>query len=266
MRYNLSMEIAGFCPQILQPNLETAQWELKKVQFALCPKPKVDLLNPETIHDSLGGYVYKQDINKFLEQFTKPDHKSAHDKIALRVDYHPQHRHYVYNPNSSFYLDGTHSIALGVVPEDQENSFWFSLLSFCCGKDELPSIYKTRLDVGDIISSFSLPFPLITQIQGLKIGTGCPDYQNYIKARDLLSHYRWEHALVELVIDWAITEQIGAVYLLPSKNNVWQHRVHHNKEALYLRYDVTAKRCGFQLQDNGLYGINLGLYGLGEVN
>ena len=59
---------------------------------------------------------------------------------------------------------------------------------------------------------------------------------------------RWERMLVQIVVDWARKECFDRVEILPAKQSRWTDKA--PLERLYVRYDVTAKRCGFRYDKN----------------
>ncbi len=63
---------------------------------------------------------------------------------------------------------------------------------------------------------------------------------------------RWEKLFIQLVIDWAFTHGYSRVGIIQAKDHKYFIRTRAND--LYVRYDVTAKRCGFKLDDqSGIY-------------
>ena len=73
---------------------------------------------------------------------------------------------------------------------------------------------------------------IINQIQGVR-------YKKH-----LLKFLRWEKMLVQITVDWARKNGFEKVFIQPSKKNHWY--TDRREKNLYLKYNVTAKRCGFK--------------------
>jgi len=86
----------------------------------------------------------------------------------------------------------------------------------------------------------------IQQIQGIRAKAS------------LLSPFRWEKALVTYAVDWARNNDIDEVILVSAKNNSHILAEPPIPERYRLRYDVTARRCGFRKDpESGNYILNL---------
>ena len=88
----------------------------------------------------------------------------------------------------------------------------------------------------------------IVQLQCCVRGQGSPE---------LLRKLRWEKMLVQVVIDWAKAHRrFDVVGIVPGKQNDWYSK--ERAPRLYLRYDVTAQRMGFKLDEEAkLYKLAL---------
>lgn len=74
----------------------------------------------------------------------------------------------------------------------------------------------------------------IVQIQGVK------------GKRQFLKPLRWEHLLVNIVVDWAKANGFKRVEIQRAEDNKWyQYAYAENQEKLKIRYNVTAERYGF---------------------
>ncbi len=60
-----------------------------------------------------------------------------------------------------------------------------------------------------------------------------------------LEPLRWEKMLLTIACDWAKTRGVKKIEVIPSSKNEWKNEPCAKR--LYLKYDVTAKRCGFKL-------------------
>ncbi len=88
---------------------------------------------------------------------------------------------------------------------------------------------------------------IIKQIQGVR------------GAADFLAGIRWEKLLVSVVVDWARLHGAKKVEIIRAQDNFWYNcgdgeRMHRMR----FHYDVTAKRCGFRLDEKTkLYVLHL---------
>lgn len=82
---------------------------------------------------------------------------------------------------------------------------------------------------------------LIKQIQGSR---GC---------EKRLFRIKWERALVNYVVQFAESYRIPEVEIVSAQNSHWMQCRHIPLERALMRYDVTAKRCGFKKAENGNY-------------
>ena len=73
---------------------------------------------------------------------------------------------------------------------------------------------------------------IIKQIQGV---SGRKEY---------LEPLRWEKMLVNILADWAKQNGAKKMEIIKAQSNPWYNE--HRAQSMYLKYDVTAKRCGFK--------------------
>ena len=89
-------------------------------------------------------------------------------------------------------------------------------------------------------------------------GRNCRFGDNRKEARSLLQSFYWERLLVELNIDWAVKERVPQLFLLrAAMNGHYDSKKPNVAERLQKRYDGTAEICGFKMQPNGLWGLDL---------
>lgn len=113
------------------------------------------------------------------------------------------------------------------------NRFCDATFSFCLLCRGRPIAYIGFNAIGSAIR--------ITQIQG-------------VHGRSLyLAPIRWEHALVEYVVEWAQKHGIPRVEIESGTRNDWVRAGHISIQQAKLRYDVTAKKCGFKKDDRGIW-------------
>jgi hypothetical protein len=156
----------------------------------------------------------------------------------------------------NFYLDAPRGLLLAwenPVDNGQESSFVVAGTSFSViGSDSIepsryPGLDLGYLEKGDV---------LVAQIQAQKGLTK--------KGLLELKRLKWERTLLQMVVDWARGAGLPRVLVVPSANNYWltdshcQQIKNELKERLFLRYDVTARRCGFKQEaDNLPYSLEL---------
>jgi len=138
---------------------------------------------------------------------------------------------------------------LGYPRGRQAKPLWIGVVSFFLGLN--PDNYIVEK------TGFNELLPIIVQIQG-PADWSYDAYRKYKDAKRILGTLRWEKALVTIVLGWAERNRIPAVYLLPSLLNKYRDPDNYSgpdnrNKKLFMRYDVTAKRMGFELQENGLF-------------
>lgn len=74
-----------------------------------------------------------------------------------------------------------------------------------------------------------------------------------------LAGIRWEKLLVNLVVDWARSHGAKKVEIIRSQDNSWHRPGDPERTArIHLHYDITAKRCGFRMdEETGRYTLHL---------
>lgn len=157
-------------------------------------------------------------------------------------------------------MDTNRGLALGVRGPRSRETLWIGVAGIVLG-NELDNYETAELDLGKM--SFPYKFPIIAQLQGSSKdtyeqyeGTSASGKRKYKKAVEVLSSYKWERAMIDIVLEWAQRQRIPAVYMLPGNMNHWLYTLNSSEE-LRMRYDVSAERMGFRMQPNGLYGISL---------
>jgi hypothetical protein len=155
----------------------------------------------------------------------------------------------------SFYMDSPRGFALGIREPAASRTLWIATTGISVGQELNFYDPVDRQSLKDKMD-FPYPFPIITQLQGPgKVDTYLGDALKREQANRALGKYRWEKALIGIVLEWAQTQGIPAVYLLPANKNHWL--LPEREESLHIRYNVSAERMGFRMQPNGLYGISL---------
>lgn len=159
----------------------------------------------------------------------------------------------------NFYLDAPRGFFLvwkTPVKDGQGHPFTVAGISFSIkGFDSIEQSRYPRLNL-DCLKKGDV---LVAQIQGQK---GLSR-----KGLDELNKLKWERALLQTVVDWAQRAGLPRVLVAPSANNHWLNHAYCQqtkdeledlKERLFLRYDVTARRCGFRQEAENLpYSLEL---------
>lgn len=80
---------------------------------------------------------------------------------------------------------------------------------------------------------------LIKQIQGPSYPK--PEHKEILVGS--LSEIKWERLLVQIVGEWAKRNKLKSVEIISCKKSRWYREFRH--EQMFVRYDVTARRMGF---------------------
>lgn len=134
-----------------------------------------------------------------------------------------------------FWIDGDHGLVLSQSYPEIGNSaaVSFSIIgnpqavSRRCGRFGNGNLNPDYLKAKDL---------LICQLQG----------RTYYGQGAVLSEFHWERLLVGLVAEWAYQVGFPRLLLLPSEHNYWPNVQDNYRGTPFLRYDVTARRLGFQ--------------------
>lgn len=206
-------------------------------------KDVLSLGNQDGESNSLSDYV--KEIN------------SSGEVSPFSLEYHFKNpRGWIAGDWGDFYLDAPRGLILSqkiVRDNDQEGSFAMAGVSFSIVGSDLidPSRYP-GLDLGflregDVLVGQIQPQKTVSRISRLE-----------------LKNIKWERALLEITVDWARKAGLPRVLVVPSANNYWLTDFHCQlireelEERLFLRYDVTARRCGFKQEAQNLpYSLEL---------
>lgn len=250
----------------------------------LLENPPTDMLfSTEKIDASLAQFcqgISGRDLNNFMRSFAKEDY-SRSDNFSLKPISQKGPETVEKDRMGRFYFDGDYGLALGVDSHlVKGDKLWVAVSSFCVGNgiDEYNPNENSPLK-GTM--PYPYPHPVIVQIQGPSVknydSTEYGRKSNYglhQEAISVLKHYKWERAMVSLILQWASQSQIHTVYLLPAEKSRWLEKyckcredkgqscshcdeIKARKPKLEMRYDVSAKRLGFKLQPNGLYATSV---------
>lgn len=141
-----------------------------------------------------------------------------------------------------FFQDGKYGFALGFSPEEGDNT-WVACTSFSDGLN-----YKFTLPNPPSFSNRAIP--VVMQLQSAS------DYEHDANntISDVLKNYRWEMVLLDLVTEWAQFSRFPAIGLLAAENNRWVSV--KRLDRFKMRYDVTAKRFGYRMSEQGIYRLD----------
>lgn len=209
-------------PERLFDNPEMALYSVAK--FA-------DFFNRNCLKDFLSGYLKKgQEMpagNLFLQSVSRISRSGYIAHIAGK------------ELDRRVYLDGNYGFILCWLPEQRTVPLPLAVTSFLPGYRL--NWYNRSLSYPDVTA------PVIIQLQ--PPGHYPDGYQ------EALSRFHWEHALVAIDTQWAQSAGFPVVHLLPGAQNPWVFGLEKLIKRMTMRYDVTAKRCGFKPDENGLYTL-----------
>ena len=193
-------------------------------------------------------YLSGDPLTSYMSRLRKNDQEDNHEFFLKGVNA----RHYSVIERrfqGEFYMDTYHAFALGIKDSTRDRPLWIGVVSFLLGKDL--DFYSSYLE--DVMNEFENPCPIIVQLQGANDETYCTT-SDYEEAKQVLNKYKWERALIGIVSKWAQATNAAGVFLLPGYENRWSYKFDDEGQKLHLRYDVSARRMGFRMQPNGLYG------------
>lgn len=252
----------SYYPTFLYPYAQTLQTELAIAYSSSFQEVKTTWISPSDIDTSLQDFVERINSNgldEFMNRFSKSGEGFSEEFLLHATsDYHSTT--IGKRGDGLFYLDGHHTLALGYLRQvrKQVNPLWIAVASFSSSVD-LHNYAKKLTDKEETISIA----PVILQIQGPTEDS----YNRLVKyqsAKKILRRLKWERALVIMLLQWAENTGIPLVYLLPSSlNNYWvwvgeeEIYLKQRNPRLYMRYDVTAKRMGFNFDEqSGLFWVD----------
>lgn len=183
-----------------------------------------------SVNHSLEGFVDRVNHLELLSPFT--------------MEYHfNRPRGWIVGSWGNFFLDAPRGLLIQAKSDHvqkEESSAVAGIAFSVVGLDSIdpgryPNLDFLCLKPGDI---------LVAQIQAQK-GLGW-------EQREKLKELKWERSLLGAVFDWAERAGFPRVLVVPAANNYWltdascQDIRPSLEKRLFLRYDVTARRCGFQ--------------------
>lgn len=148
---------------------------------------------------------------------------------------------------SDFYLDAPRNFLLKRGEGNYSGQEVLAALSFLIvGVDKVESKRYPGLNIKSLWKNDVL----VTQIQS----------QKEIDSASLLElkKAKWERNLLRSAVGWAQDVGLARVLVVPAENNYWlnnnycQQGGDNLEKRFFLRYDVTARRCGFKQEEKNL--------------
>lgn len=245
-----------YCPPFLSPEVNALHTELAAACLPPFGEVKTEWISPTKITDSLRDFVdgmNRNGLDTTINTFSKSEGELS-EKFILGTVSQRRMRHISRKGDGLFYFDGDHALTLGYLrrSRNQVRPLWFGVISFSSTVD-MHEYSQELIEKKESIS----PAPIILQLQG-PADWSYDSRVKYENAKKVLGKLRWEKALVTMVLKWAESTAIPVVYLLPSSLNEYRTTVPNPKlnlnQRLHMRYDVTAERMGFDLdQRNSLF-------------
>lgn len=251
---------------IIFPPAVIPQQEADATYFTSVFPPNRTSLSPDETYHSLQEFSKNMSgtkLNELMTRYKKEGVPPNSHQFTLRNLYGKGTHIIEFGGYGKFFMDSERGLALGIKNLKDKNTVWIGVAGIAIGKEL--DFYNRDAPEESIkgLMNFTYQFPIITQLQGPGAKTYLDEYASankhseaiYREAVKALGKYKWERALIDIVLEWAVSQKIPAVYLLPGNMQRWYPDEH--KEAYDRRYDVSGQRMGFRMQPNGLYGISL---------
>ena len=249
-----------YYPPLLDPYVNVMRTEMGlAVLSRLLPIEAKKAISSEQVTDSLLDFVEivnQNGLDQQIRSFAKTD-KPLREEFVIQAVLDRVTKDVDVEGNGRFWFDGDYSLALGYLRGKRAKPLWIGVVSFSLGSDapDWDSFVKN--------AGFREPLPVIVQIQGPAHWSYDSDAK-YNDAKKILRRLRWTRALVSMVLQWAESAGVPAVYLLPSSLNRFYHDGSLSRDKrLHMRYDVTAKRMGFE-QEGPLFRALIDLFPNGD--
>jgi len=205
----------------------------------------------ETVRD-LWGDEFTRLAKKYIKQGATllPDQLSLVSSNVFRdLDYS-----FLAEERGKWEYDSPFAFILQHRSEPTETPMFLSVVGFTYGS-HLENYMKSGK--GKKIGAAVDSFPVINQIQGPQSHSTYklkPEY--YEKARGILGQVRWEPLLMATVHEWAKSNKLEKLGVLPAEYNLWVSGLPEDDEKFKRfkrRYDHTAKRYGFEKNEKSSF-------------
>lgn len=167
---------------------------------------------------------------------------SSHRKYSFATEFITQFTKQSANPKE--FKPQRYSISLSYGTGLKERKLWHdSRYSFVLRYKRFLRGRKTIATISFEDHEYSNDALLVKQIQGVE------------NQKRYLQPIKWERMLLNLVINWGRQNGYKSIKVLPSKMSTWNsiRNTDHGK----MLYDVTAKRCGFKMDEYGYFSKDL---------
>ena len=240
-------------PQILDTYVATLRQEIDGVYFSSMYTDPSETMTQTRLRHSLEKFAQLRSgswMQEHMKSFQKKDNKENNYTFSVSpVDNkgYPEEK-----GQRRFVMDTDQGLALGIRDDSRGKVMWSSVVGILYIEDTVRAVSQ------DPYGEYPRNHPIIIQVQGANTYFYSNDEREQEEPRrtkEALAQYKWERALIGIILEWAHAEKLPTVYLLPGYKNHWY--TEGRKEAFRLRYDVSAQRMGFRMQPNGLYGISL---------
>ncbi len=199
-------------------------------------RPSIDVGDNLSVLFSVEKFTTQssEQIDALVNNYSKKSDRPSGNSFSI-ISSSGLNPNYPYSPYGDFARDGAAGFILRTKSQRKQDKF-LDLAMICFN---FPSATNEN--------------PLIVQLQTFspKINPS-EDAADLLKeeAKLVLEKFRWEKALVALMLEWARRERFPFVYLQPGSQNRYCGSG-LTMERAKLRYDVTAKRMGFREVDKG---------------
>ncbi|MDO8658645.1 MAG: hypothetical protein Q7K55_07920 [Candidatus Levybacteria bacterium] len=248
-----------YCSPLLDQQVNAITLEITKGLYGYYQKPIESLENKNAVAFSLHNFAVRVNnaSESYFADFLKEGQEMPRGKLYLRpvvghsID---ESVRWVRTRFSEMFIDGCYGFILCLRPKGDKPLF-LAATSFLLANHSTDYSPWLRFHYND------LPTPVVVQLQAQHDTTNFTKTEPERKklADDTLSRFRWEHALLALDVQWARSVGLPAIHVLPgSQNHYFNYFKGKGREkSVKIRYDISARRCGFKQDDEGLYTLEL---------
>lgn len=260
-------ELLSYCPPVLTPEMWRSNTSIFRNLDFPSRSEALDIRNENSALRSLMSFTATLNnggIEEFVARYQKNPDFLSDKKFMLGFVYGPGYNYLEPEKGvGKFYMDGQISFGLGYRVGNKP--LYMAALSMRA-MNLLSGYLDYSLDGRQQFESLKIDpsngNPIIIQIQGPAPRYYEEHHNMYPTAEaysdvaiEILNQLRWEKLLVNLGADWADYAGFDSIFLLPSGLNHYFNQERQSR--FHLRYDVTAKRCGFIKASNGLWRMDL---------
>lgn len=249
-----------YLPTLAETALAGQSQALLKGMHGFVPIPVDNLLqaNEKQVRTSLG--IFLNDIPatilpEFMKHFTKAEAELDPTKFCLSPVLSKGTNSLQFFGDHYTWLDAYYGFTLGY--REGFRTTWLASTSFSSYHQPLQRVEDDIENTGDLKNLDKPEGPYIKQLQAYHYYNDDhnPNKNPKIRQQKILQQLRWERLLVVLTAHWAESLGFSAAYLQQGKKNHYYGV--GREERFHMRYDVTAQRLGFKLNEYGDYQLNL---------